>query len=177
MRRRTSSGRTPGRGRIQAFVRLLVFWLIFSGHYDPFHITLGVLCAAGVSCVSHDLLVHGVPDEKVLRKTWRFLVYIPWLIYQVVLANLHVVRLVFVRRDVQPQMVRFKTYLSDEMAQLVFANSITLTPGTITVDVVDGEYCVHAISEKAAEDLLAGEMQCRVGHIFMESRSTDVGNR
>jgi len=51
---------------------------------------------------------------------------------------------------------------------VTFANSITLTPGTITVDIKEGVYDVHALSEKVSEDLLSGEMENRVAHIFME---------
>jgi len=156
-------------GRVAVFVILYAFWLVFSGHYDAFHLSLGVLCAALVSYFSHDLLVSTPPDGSEATKTWRFILYLPWLIYQVILANLHVVRLVFDTRDVAPRIVRFKTRLRDDLAQVAFANSITLTPGTITMDIDDDEFVVHAISEKVATDLLNGEMERRIAHVFMES--------
>jgi multicomponent Na+:H+ antiporter subunit E len=53
---------------------------------------------------------------------------------------------------------------------VTLGNSITLTPGTITMDIVDGEFFVHALSKKVADDLLGGEMERRVAHVFMEDQ-------
>ena len=106
--------------------------------------------------------------EKNLFGPWRFLRYIPWLLYQVVLANFHVVRLVIRPSLIRPQVVRFKTRLTSDLARVTLGNSITLTPGTITMGIEDGEFCVHALSDKAARDLLTGEMERRVAHVFLE---------
>jgi len=100
----------------------------------------------------------------------RFFTYIPWLLYQIVLSNLHVVRLALGPRNLlDPKIIEFKTKLESDISMVTLANSITLTPGTITVDVRDGVYYVHAVSKKTAEDLMTGEMEDRIAHIFMEA--------
>ncbi len=100
----------------------------------------------------------------------RFIMYIPWLLYQIVLSNFHVAYLALgPRRLIDPKIIKFKSKLESDISMVTFANSITLTPGTITVDVKDGVYYVHAVSKKVAEDLMTGEMEDRIAHIFMEA--------
>ena len=78
---------------IATFIILFGFWLLLSGHYDVFHISIGVLCCAVVSHVSHNLLFANprAGDMRVIVK--RFITYIPWLLYQIVLSNFHVAHL------------------------------------------------------------------------------------
>ena len=70
------------------------------------------------------------------------------------------------------KVVQFKTKLRSDISKVTLANSITLTPGTITMDIIDGEFYVHAISETAAADLLTGEMERRVAYIYMEDEES-----
>ena len=138
-------GSSEGRllpGRFAAFILLFAFWLIFSGHYDAFHITLGVLCSGLVAYTSHSLLLANIISGSDLVTVWRFTLYIPWLIYQIVVANLHVVYLVFNVKEINPRIVRFRTKLDLPLARVTLANSITLTPGTITMDMEDREFQV-----------------------------------
>ncbi|MDL2123854.1 MAG: Na+/H+ antiporter subunit E [Deltaproteobacteria bacterium] len=152
------------------FIILFGSWLLLSGHYDLFHISIGVLCCGLVSHATHDLLFANprAGDMRVIVK--RFITYIPWLLYQIVLSNMHVVRLALGPRNLlDPKIIQFKTKLESDISMVTLANSITLTPGTITVDIRDGVYYVHAVSKKTAEDLMTGEMEDRIAHIFMEA--------
>lgn len=152
------------------FLIMFAFWLFLSGHYDLFHISLGLICCGLVSHASYDLLFANPRqgDMRVIVK--RFILYIPWLFYQIALSNLHVARLALgPKRLIDPKIIKFKTKLESDISLVALANSITLTPGTITVDIKDGVYYVHAISKKVAEDLMTGEMEDRVAHIFMEA--------
>ncbi|MCD4777687.1 MAG: Na+/H+ antiporter subunit E [Desulfobacterales bacterium] len=155
---------------VATFIILFGFWLLLSGHYDLFHISIGVLCCGLVSHVSHGLLFANprAGDMRVIVK--RFITYIPWLLYQIVLSNLHVVRLALGPKNlIDPKIIKFKSKLESDISMVTLANSITLTPGTITVDVKDGIYYVHAVSKKTAEDLMTGEMEDRIAHVFMEA--------
>ena len=154
--------------RVTTFVLLLAFWLILSGHYDLFHVASGVLCAGLVTALSGDLLSLGGRETGL--NVWRFITYLPWLLYQIVLANLHVVSLIFVPEEIRPQVVRFRTTLKSDLARTTLGNSITLTPGTVTMDIVGDEFVVHALSDKVARDLLTGDMERRVARIFSEGR-------
>lgn len=160
--------------RFQNFVGtsviLFVFWMLLSGKFDAFHLTLGAICSILPAYLFHDLLFANVRVGDMRVVTARFIAYIPWLLQQILLANIHVASLVLRRRmPIDPQVVKFKTKLETDISSVVLANSITLTPGTITMDIQDGVFYVHALSRKVAEELNAGEMEDRVAHIFMEA--------
>ena len=158
------------RGFSITFVSLFIFWLIMSGDFHPLLLSLGVISSALVAYISHDLFyTKTIGAKNRSLEVVRFFAYLPWLIWQIVLANLHVVYLALhPKMPIDPEMVVFKTKLGKDMALVTLANSITLTPGTITVDIQEKEFCIHALSKKVAADLLGGEMEARVAHIFRE---------
>jgi multicomponent Na+:H+ antiporter subunit E len=124
-----------------------------------------------VTLFSKDLLF---PEPRTAGSfgTWvRFFRYIPWLLYQIFMANLHVLYLVFHPKMmdlIDPQIFRFQSKLKGDLSLLTFANSITLTPGTITVYVsIDGTFTVHALDKKSREGL-PGEMERRIAKTFGE---------
>jgi multicomponent Na+:H+ antiporter subunit E len=118
--------------------------------------------------MSHDLMFEQKRFAgRHAGQTLRFVGYVPWLLYQILLSNIHVAYLVLSPRPpIDPKIIKFKAKLKKDISLAVFANSITLTPGTITADIVDGEYHVHALSRKVADDLLSGEMEDKVARIF-----------
>jgi len=139
--------------------------------FDAFHISLGVISCALVTFLSHDLFFKEKLSYRNIVETVRFIKYIPWLLYQIVLSNIHVAYLVLhPKMPIEPSMVRLETELKKDLSLVAYANSITLTPGTITADIVDRKhYIVHCISKKVADDLLAGDMEKRIAHIFEEA--------
>ncbi len=153
-----------------SFSLLLLVWVIFSGKFDWFHLTLGVFSAAFVTYFSADMYFT---DRKIgiverLGQLVRFSRYLVWLTYQIFLANLYVLRLALWPNgmsEIDPRIVRIKTYLRSNYARYVLANSITLTPGTITMKIEEDILFVHAISRKAAESL-DGEMERRIAAVF-----------
>ena len=163
-----ANGRSGNLRRLAVFLILFAFWLVFSGHYDTLHLSLGLVCTSLVAVFSYDLLLPDVTLPTKLLSTWRFLQYIPWLFYRIVLANLHVVYLIFRPGEIRPRLIRFKTSLTGDLSRVTLGNSITLTPGTLTLDIDAGEFYVHVLSDKAAEDVVTGEMERRVAHVFLE---------
>lgn len=154
---------------IIAFFILFLNWVIWSGMFDASHLSLGVISCLLIIYMSHDILFTSKKiTSKHLIEVIRFIKYIPWLLYQIVLSNIYVARLVMnPNMPIDPQVIRFKTKLKRNISVVTFANSITITPGTITADIKEGEFYVHCISRKVADDL-PGEMEDRVAHIFME---------
>lgn len=156
--------------RVLCFVVLFAVWIVLSGAFDLFHLGLGVLSAGAVTFLSSDLLMA---DRK--RRLWsriieayRFMGYLCWLLVQIVLANLHLLRLALTPagiREVEPEVVRFKCGLKSEFARYILANSITLTPGTVTIRVDGDEFWVHAISKVSARSL-SGEIETRIARVF-----------
>ncbi len=153
------------------FLIMFAFWLVFSGRFDMFHLSMGAVSCAIVSFLSRDLLFP-TPFGRTLPLVWlRFAGYIPWLLYQIFLANLHVMYLVFHPRMmdlIDPHIMEFNSRLTGDVSRTTFANSITLTPGTITVDAsAVGKFSVHCINAKSGEPL-PGEMEAKIAKIFEE---------
>jgi len=117
-----------------------------------------------VTYLSGDLLISKGELKKNFRSFLRFLIYIPYLLWQIILSNIDVVyRVLHPGLPIDPVIVSFKTRLKSELGIVTYANSITLTPGTVTIDVSKkGEFLVHALSSKYAESLLGGEMEKRI---------------
>jgi multicomponent Na+:H+ antiporter subunit E len=148
---------------------LFAFWALLSGQFDVFHLSLGAVCSLVVAYLFHDLLFVNVRVGDIRTIAWRFLRYIPWLMRQILVANVHVAALVInPKMPIEPEVVRFRTKLETDISCVTLANSITLTPGTITMDIRDGVFYVHALSRLVAEELYEGEMEDKVAHVFME---------
>jgi multicomponent Na+:H+ antiporter subunit E len=168
------TGAQKRKTRFQNFVGtaiiLFAFWTLLSGKFDVFHLSLGILCSVIVAYLFHDLLFVNVRVGDIRTMALRFILYIPWLISQIIQSNIHVASLVLrPKMPIDPQIITFSTKLETDISSVTLANSITLTPGTITMDIRDGVFYVHALSRKVADDLNAGEMEDRVAHIFMEA--------
>jgi multicomponent Na+:H+ antiporter subunit E len=152
------------------FLILLVSWVVFSGIFDVFHIVLGVICSGIVTWMSADLFFEDRSRSGAQRfkEVIRLPGYLLWLLWEIVIANVHVLKLAFspdLDEEISPSMQKVKVSLKTDFARYVFANSITLTPGTVTVKVSKDEFLVHAISREAAEGLF-GEMERRVARAF-----------
>ncbi len=157
--------------RVLSFFILLILWIILSGRFDGFHLAMGLTASALVALVSGDMMFTSREPRRILGLWLRLAGYIPWLIYQIFLANLHVMALVFhprMRDRIDPKIITFDSRLKSDYARMLFANSITLTPGTITVDVtVWGRFSVHCIDDVSGRSL-PGAMEAKIANIFKE---------
>ena len=153
------------------FCATFLFWLLLSGFFDAFHLIIGGICSAIVALISHDLLVRG-KGEKMVLKSFRLLLYIPWELWQIVLANFDVAyRVLHPKMPIDPLVIEFETSLRGDFALATLANSITLTPGTITIFVEPekGRFWVHALAkEHANAHLVDKTMQRKVANVYME---------
>jgi len=154
------------------FIVLFSFWMMLSGMFDAFHLTLGVLSSLLISFLSADLFFpdNGKSDSRRWREFWRFIAYLPWLGKEIIISTVHVAYLALHPRMlelIEPQVITFPTRIKNEIGQVVFANSITLTPGTITIQEEEGVFLVHALNRTFA-DGLPGDMEERLLRIFGE---------
>ena len=142
---------------------LFGLWLLFSGLFTPLPLTLGVVSSVFVAWIAQRMgLLIPEPDSARLRPL-RCLAYIPWLAWQVARANADVVlRILVPSKGISPRVVRVPSTQASDLLRTVYANSITLTPGTISIDVASDVITVHALSREGAEDLASGEMGERV---------------
>ncbi len=164
-----SRGRHPA-ALILTFIVMMALWMLLSGRFDAFHLGMGVISAAGVAWFSSGLLFDPPPRRDIFGSWLRFLAYIPWLLYQILKANLDVLKIVLhprMHRLIDPHIVKFKSDLSGDLALVTLANSITLTPGTITVFVtIDGDYSVHALTRQAGDVSALKDMERKVAQAF-----------
>ncbi len=155
-------------------ILLFFVWLVWSGMFDLFHVTLGVISVGIVLLWMGPLTTVKRPSVRILIKEWLcFEWYTVWLMGQVVLANIDVFKLAFhtdLCAVLNPQYITFTTGIKGEVPQFVLAQSITLTPGTITRDIVGNQFTVYAINDAAAGGL-PGQMEQKVRAIYREYES------
>jgi multicomponent Na+:H+ antiporter subunit E len=147
------------------FVHLMLVWLLLSGRFDATLVTYGVLSCFGVVAITAHLRIL---DHEALPTHLGLLpfLYLPWLFKEIVLSNLAVAKVILSPTlPIHPRIIRVSASQKTHVGQVIYANSITLTPGTVTLDVRDGKFLVHALTTESAEGLLSGEMDRRVTHI------------
>ena len=144
-------------------VTMIAIWLLWSGHYTPMIISFGVLSCLLVVFIARRMYLAD-PEGHPIHLLPRLLLYIPWLSWAVFRANLDVaLRILKPGLPISPRMVKVKAGQKTHLGMVAYANSITLTPGTVSVDLLeDGEITVHALTREAAEDLQTGVMDRRV---------------
>ncbi|MEH0023022.1 MAG: Na+/H+ antiporter subunit E [Desulfobacter sp.] len=157
---------------LMTFVLMFATWVVLSGNFSGLLISLGVVSSLVVAWFFHDLLFPTLTAGH-LRIFIKFSAYIPWLILEIIKANFHLLYLVFhprMKELIDPHITNFETGLESDLAITTLANSITLTPGTITVTTgTDGKYRVHAI-DKPSADALPGTMLDKVADIYGENK-------
>ena len=141
---------------------LALFWLGLSGHYTLLLLAFGVLSVALVVWLAHrmDVIDH---ESVPLHLSRGALTFWPWLLVEIVKSNIDVVRRVLdPRLPIQRSVIRVPTGEMSPLRETIYANAITLTPGTVSLDIGDGEVVVHALSREAAEAVRSGDMARRV---------------
>jgi len=141
---------------------LFAFWLALSGHYTPMLLGFGVGSCVLVGYLSHrmDLIdEEGVPLQSALR----MMMYLPWLLKEVLVANIEVARVILSPTlKISPRMVLFHGSQKTDLGRAIYANSITLTPGTITTGVNGNEFEIHALraADLETDEEQAMDMRC-----------------
>lgn len=154
---------------------LFAFWIVLSGRTETKFVVYGILTAVVTTWVTYPLLL--VPNKDGSKKYYVFgfsipkmIMYFFWLMWQLVLANIDVLLATTGQElNIDPKVVRFRFRADNPMASVILANSITLTPGTVTMNVTDdGVYEIHALTVGAAAGVLDGGMQKKVADLYGE---------
>lgn len=163
----------PAAHYIRFVIYLFAFWMMITLSVEPKYLIMGVLGSLIVARVCLPLLMvpnyHHTKYYFLLEVSLlKFFAYMIWLMKELVLANLDVITAVLKPElPVNPQLLRFRVHFDNPAPIALLANSITLTPGTITVKVdKNNEYIIHALTPGAAEGILSGSMARKVAHLY-----------
>ena len=150
---------------LSAFALLFAFWLLLSGYFTPFLIAAGIGSAFAVLLFARRMEV--VDREGHPIYLWRVvIVYWPWLIKEIVKSAWDVSkRILHPSLPISPTLVRFSPSQQSVIGLVIHANSITLTPGTITVEARPGEFLVHALTREGADGVIESEMDRRISRL------------
>ena len=143
-------------------ILLAVFWLLLSGFIQPLLLSFGVISVAIVLLVIKRM---DVIDEqpRTIGSPLAALIYIPWLIYQIFLSSIQVTRLIWTgKTEVSPSIAKLPVSSVPENKKVLYANSITLTPGTLSVDLDEEEVTVHALESSSIDELKQGGMSDKI---------------
>lgn len=142
-----------------------------SGFFDAIHLGLGVLSVVSVMYVNYKLKTHrffkdDMDDLSELRFS-RAAYYIGWMIIQIIMAGFHVAGIIIRRKmPIHTTMITFRANLPSAHARMILGNSISLTPGTLTIDITEDFFIVHSIDEKSYEGIASDKMPREVLKLF-----------
>lgn len=148
---------------------LFGFWLVLSGKFDSLHLALGLACAYAAARFQRGLAQEDPPLAPGLGLALlvRLPGYALWLLKEVVVSAFQVARIVLdPKLPIDPRLIRFERRLPHPAAALLLGNSITLTPGTVTLDVAGDDYVVHALVPSPGMEDGGGEMGRRAADLF-----------
>ena len=147
---------------------LFVFWVLLSASFEWIHLSLGLICSFAVAWLNSG---HS-PFIPKFRVWSRVLFYLPWLFYKIIQSSLHLTKLILhPALPIDPKLISVESKLNHHAAVVLFGNSITLTPGTITAEVDRNKLIVHAIDKVSGEDFESNQMESKIAYIFKDEAS------
>lgn len=139
-------------------VLIYIYWLLLSGHTEPLLLSLGIVSTLLTVILATRMRVIDKESYPVEQFPRLFKYYV-FLGKEIVLANIDVIkRILKPGRSISPHVVELIAKQPSDLGKVIYANSITLTPGTVTMDVKGNQLKVHALSREAADDLATGRM-------------------
>jgi len=147
---------------ISLSLTLAAFWLLNSGHHTLLIVSLGLISIVLVLYIAHrmDVVDH---ESQPLHLTLKIPGYLLWLTKEIILSNISVVKHIWLGNEtISPILTTINASQKTDIGKVIYANSITLTPGTVAVDLVGDQITVHALLRENIDVLDAGEMDHRV---------------
>ena len=142
-------------GERHMYLLFLLAWIIFNGNITLEIFIFGVVIAAVMLAFMCKFMDYTLKTElNVYKKSIWFFVYVGLLIREIIKSNLAIIpRILTVEEEMEPVIVKFRTSLKSDFTRMLLANSITLTPGTITISLEEDEYTIHCLDTSLAEGL------------------------
>lgn len=137
---------------------IFIFWFLLSGHTEPLLISLGIASSILVLFLSHRMNIID-NESHPFHLSFRLTKYYIYLGKEIVLSNINVIKCILSPgKTISPCIVTLPAEQKSDLGKVIYANSITLTPGTVTLELTGDKIIVHALSRQAAEDLKTGKM-------------------
>ncbi len=144
---------------------LVLFWILLSGHTSILLLSLGLTSILLVTWLVRRMDYNDKTPFRILLSV-EFFTYLGWLIWQVIITNIDVARRIWkTSLPIKPECRRIKVSIKDPIIKTIYANSITLTPGTVTTEVGKDYFIVHALNAEGLDELEDGEMERRLSRL------------
>lgn len=165
---RAQPGRAPG--ALAAGAAVFAFWLAISASLAPADLLVGGALSLLLGWWSVHFLWAGDAPRISPRQLLALLRYLLLFSKQVFLSAVHVARVVFdPRLPIRPKLMVFRTGLKQQISRIAFAQSVSLTPGTLTVDMDGGSFLVHCLDEQSAAWITSGELERQIARVFEQA--------
>ena len=136
------------------FLFLLIIWFIFVGSLTVKNLIIGIIVSGLLTLFCSRFMGYSTKGfVKWLGKAGKTFAYLAFLLKEIFVSNIAVLRFIYSKKEPQPELVHFKPGLKTEKARVVLANSITLTPGTYTTGLEGDEFTVHALDRSFADSI------------------------
>ena len=146
---------------------LLALWLLLSQSRNPAHVAVGLVAATGIAL----LHVNWGPRRSYSVRWWNALAYFPLLFVKILTSGIRLCYLILhPRLPIRPMLFRYPTKLGNDLATTLLGNSITLTPGTVTVEADPDELVIHAIDGGGLPEVGVRDLEKRVSNVFPTAR-------
>jgi multicomponent Na+:H+ antiporter subunit E len=144
-------------------IGLFGLWVLLSGKLDAFHLSVGFLGAAFIAWINTE---PQHLDEPPLPHA-RLILYWPWLFWEIVKSNLNITKIILdPKLPINPRLIQYRTNLGSNPAVVLLGNSITLTPGTVTIEVSSDELVIHALDDESTSGLESRTMEQKIAEAF-----------
>jgi multicomponent Na+:H+ antiporter subunit E len=152
-------------------VLLFIFWLLLSGMMDIFHIALGVFSVILVMMINSRIRQYNYFDEMLpgaeAIRLLRLMYFLPWLLLEVVISSFKVAYLIIhPKMPIKTGLIKFRTNLPHMNAKVLLGNAITLTPGTVVLEIREKEFLVHSMTNESVEGHIDHNLTCEVAKLY-----------
>ncbi len=150
------------------FIVLFAFWISLSQVFDILHLSLGVVSSLLVSIIFYDVFIKRKKLTPMVSEILRFIRYFLWLSVQIVKSNIKVAKIVLdPSLPISPRIDKYKVKLKKDISLTILANSITLTPGTLTIDIDENRnYYIHCLTPDDFNNFLEEGFEEKVREVF-----------
>ncbi|MBN1834772.1 MAG: Na+/H+ antiporter subunit E [Spirochaetales bacterium] len=140
-------------------VYLFAAWLLFTGSFAPYSLFLGVLFSLVVALLTYRYFIeeYEAARRSLLPRLYNLLIFLVIILWRIYAASFRVAWQVLSGR-INPRIVHFRTRLKYDLARAILANAITLTPGTVTLDLDDDHLIVHWLDARTSHSHYAGKL-------------------